>query len=378
MTETPVGSAVQMGGSSPLPSTPEVRIAGIDALKIVSILMVSVLHILGQGGILSAASGIQSQVVWAMEAACYCAVNSFAIASGYVQSTRSAPTLRQIFTLWLQVVCLTCGITLAFKLLGQAVFNPLTIRKCLLPVLSGDYWYFTAYFVLCFFLPLLNRACAALSIRELRQLAAVIFGLACAGRITGFFGAMDFYRLNGGYSVLWLLLLYVIGAWLRRDRSVLRRIPAWGILLLYVVAVVVARLEHLAGIGLHLLRYDSPAILLSATALVELFSRLNVSSSRIRTGLRWIAALTFGAYIVQCHWLVWGWLKGRFVDLATLSPVALFAVVLVAAGGLFTVCATVDFLRKVCFSLVLRFSPSRTATKKHPIPSVVQNKPNPS
>lgn len=364
MTETPSGTAVPIDRTQPLPSVPVVRVPGIDVLKIVSILMVSVLHILGQGGILSAASGIQSQVVWAMEAACYCAVNSFAIASGYVQSTRSAPNLRRIVTLWLQVVCLTCGITLVFKLLGQAVFDPLTIRKCLLPVLSGDYWYFTAYFVLCFFIPLLNRACAALSNRELRQLTAVIFGLACAGRITGFWGAMDFYRLNGGYSVFWLLLLYLIGAWLRRDSAVLHRIPGWGIALIYVGAVGVARLEHLADTGLHLLRYDSPAILLSAAALVALFSRLTVSSSRLRNGLRQLSALCFGAYIVQCHWLVWDWLKGRFSGLATLSPLVGLTAVLATALGLFTVCATVDFLRKACFSLVLRFRLSGTPVRK--------------
>ncbi|EOS72255.1 hypothetical protein C819_04357, partial [Lachnospiraceae bacterium 10-1] len=48
---------------------------GIDLLRIIAMLLVVVLHVLGQGGVLEASKGVRAAVAWFFEVAAYCAVD---------------------------------------------------------------------------------------------------------------------------------------------------------------------------------------------------------------------------------------------------------------------------------------------------------------
>ena len=63
------------------------RNLGVDLLRSLSMLMVVVLHVLGQGGILAAleaapARGGSFALCWLLELACSCAVDCFGLISG--------------------------------------------------------------------------------------------------------------------------------------------------------------------------------------------------------------------------------------------------------------------------------------------------------
>ena len=60
------------------------RVLGVDALRVVSMLMVLTLHVLGTGGILNTAVSKKYWAVWFLEIAAFCAVNCYALISGYV------------------------------------------------------------------------------------------------------------------------------------------------------------------------------------------------------------------------------------------------------------------------------------------------------
>ena len=59
---------------------------GIDLLRIISMFFVLILHCYGQGGIIYHATQgtIQYKFSWMIEIIAYCAVNIFALISGYV------------------------------------------------------------------------------------------------------------------------------------------------------------------------------------------------------------------------------------------------------------------------------------------------------
>ena len=59
---------------------------GIDCLRVISMFMVVLLHVLGRGGVLQATKNLSINygVSWFLEIAAYCAVNCYAIISGYV------------------------------------------------------------------------------------------------------------------------------------------------------------------------------------------------------------------------------------------------------------------------------------------------------
>ena len=80
------------------------RCAGIDVIKLLSMQMIVVLHVLGQGGILSRLPVFSAryEAVWLLETACFCAVNCFALATGYLMA-ESHFRYSRLLELWLQV-----------------------------------------------------------------------------------------------------------------------------------------------------------------------------------------------------------------------------------------------------------------------------------
>lgn len=88
------------------------RIVGIDFLRIISMFMITMLHVMTHGGIIDNVSQFNSQyfVVYALYIICYCSVNCFALISGYVNSVGDSRTLiikrkfNKYVCLWFQMV----------------------------------------------------------------------------------------------------------------------------------------------------------------------------------------------------------------------------------------------------------------------------------
>ena len=59
---------------------------GVDLLRIVSMAMIAMLHVLGHGGVLNASVNnvMVYSLAWLLEVGAYCAVNCYALISGYV------------------------------------------------------------------------------------------------------------------------------------------------------------------------------------------------------------------------------------------------------------------------------------------------------
>lgn len=105
-------AAIQVAGSG--------RNYGIDCLKSISMLMVVILHVLGFGGWLSEypATSVMGVVIWLPETFSYCAVDCFAIVTGYVYSS-SRFRYSNLAGLWLRALYYSFGITLLWVLLGD-------------------------------------------------------------------------------------------------------------------------------------------------------------------------------------------------------------------------------------------------------------------
>ena len=185
------------------------REPGLDLLRLLSLLLVIVLHLLGHGGVLAALTPGSGHywAAWALETAACCAVDCCALLTGYLLiSSRcaSAPLLR----LWLQVFCCSAGITALFACFRESV-TPLRFLQACLPVSFAQYWYFTAYFGVYCCAPFVNRLLRELSPAAFRRLlAAALSLLSLLPTLTG----ADPFVTGKGYSFLWLLALDLLGA----------------------------------------------------------------------------------------------------------------------------------------------------------------------
>ncbi len=323
---------------------------GIDILRSVSMLMIVMLHILGVGGILAGtAPGSGSyNSAWVLESLCMCAVNCFGLVSGYVVSTGRYRGGR-LFSLWLRVVAEGLLVTALFAFFGTAPVEKSSWISSLLPVTKNVYWYFTAYFALFFFIPYINKMIASLSKVAFRSLATGIVMVFCfAGNTFG----TDIFFVHGGYSFLWLLCLYILGAYMRTIPINQKIHWAW-------FAAAFVAFSVLAFIGKtilekeSLLNYNSPFILFSAAALLLLFRRIKVKGKfKIRT-IGMLTRTSFGVYIIHTNPLVWNRiLAGSFAGLAQLPIPLMIGSVILAAAVIYALGTVLDWCVEKFFKLI--------------------------
>lgn len=125
------------------------RNTGIELLKIVSMLMVVTLHVLLFGmnyyeaHILTPKGFITNMI----EAICYCAVNIYAIITGYLMVNKN-PKINRIVELWIQVVFYLIISTMLIRIYYPQDFTKRLLFGTFFPVITNQFWYFTAYFIM--------------------------------------------------------------------------------------------------------------------------------------------------------------------------------------------------------------------------------------
>lgn len=134
---------------------------GIDLLRIVAMYMIVLNHCLLLGGVITKATqigigSINYDISWLLDTLCYCAVNCYALISGYV-GVKSKFKLQNIIKLWFQVVFYSVVLNIIIWVtIPNVPINKGLLIQMLMPISFERYWYFSAYFILFAFMPFLN------------------------------------------------------------------------------------------------------------------------------------------------------------------------------------------------------------------------------
>ncbi len=350
----------------------QAHIAGLDFLRILSMVMIIGLHMLGQGGIVEAAEPDSPQwfAVKALECLFYCSADCFGLLSGYVGSSRKGNGPR-LLILWLTVVLYSLLFALFFRLRSPQYVTAQSFVNALLPVLTRQYWYFTGYFGMALIVPLLNGGPERAGEKSaVRWFFALVLFFSLLPTVT----QIDAFHMRGGYTALWILLLYLMGVMLRRG-ALFRRV---GVLPLCLCAAVCYALTYYTALhpvnvpffsSFTLLYYTAPTVTLFAACLVLLFSRLpgrGGAGTKLVTGL---SRASFGVYILHTNPLLWFLLcrPGFLKEWAQKPAGVLAALVPLCAVGTYLVCAAADGLRGLLFrALRLRRAADRLFARLAP------------
>lgn len=350
----------------------EERNYGIDLLRAVAMYMVAVLHVLGQGGILKAAENSPGQLysAWFLEIAAYCAVNCYALISGYV-GLYSKHRYSSLAELWLRVTYYTVIFTVIFKLLLPEDITANYFIKAFTPVSSGQYWYFTAYFLLFLFLPLIQPGLRTLSKKQIQfcLLSICLLLTVIAPAIAIFLEASkrDVLLVKSGYSMLWLLVLYILGAYIKRFdafRNIGKLKSAVGYLSMvlltwgakYLSDIITAKnTDHtlVMNVSAALLKksvsYCSPTIVLSGLFLFLFFKNLKLPNF-LKKLTAFFAPLSFSVYLIHTNPLIWKtFMRKTFVSFAAFPVPMLIVAVLGSALAIFVGCSLADTVRNGIF-----------------------------
>ena len=342
------------------------RNTGIDILRIISMFFIVSLHIIGRGGILDTVpvGSTNFYVSNFLFVAGNLGVNCFALISGFVGINRTMSKRKRV-NFWLQVVFYSFFITLLGKTIlhkpigwGQVIFS-------LFPITRQSYWYATAYFVLCFFIPYLNNAIDTIEEDEAKELTILL--IAIGSCVPTFVFSSDILK-SGGLSALWLGLLYIVGALIRKydilSKYSTKRLVcilllcitfSWG----YRVGVIVFENTILVRLimmfSFHIDSFNSNlsiTMVLCAICLLVIFSRI-----RVKVGIEsWVTRICpgiFGVYLIHDHPVVRNYIfNSAFAPISEMYPLCLILSVLASAAGILVGGVIMDVFRQSLFRIL--------------------------
>lgn len=265
----------------------------------------------------------------------------------------------KIILLWLNVLFYTVLITLVFAIFKKGEVGITEWIKAFTPASTGQYWFFSAYFILFFLMPFLNQLLHALDAKK--QFALVLTLVLCFSVLPTIRQGGDAFVINSGYSPLWLIVLYLLGGCVKKANLLERIQLKWWVTMLgsslliciiskFAMEYVTNRLLGEVKGGGILVSYISPLMILIALSLLAIFARIKVDNERLSKIILLVSGSTFSVYIIHEHPL----LKHEFlidscIPLLQLSPVVMVLSVLGIAALIFIACTLVDMIRVFAF-----------------------------
>ncbi|MBQ8822334.1 MAG: acyltransferase family protein [Lachnospiraceae bacterium] len=345
------------------------RIVSVELLRIISMMMVVMLHYLSKGELLKSLIGevdINGYIAWGLESFCIVAVNVYMLISGYflVESKFRPGRLVELIC---QVLFYAVGVTIVLILAGMLSPGALDIYQLIqyvFPIQMEHYWFASAYVGMYLFAPILA---AGVKNMEKRQLQFTIGLLLLFYSVMKTIAPVQLTLDEKGYDAIWFMCVFLVAAYIR-----LYGIPVFDSvrkgMVFYVVFVVfifgwsmVLRWICLStglikGVVQGAYHYNHVLNLLAAMALFCGFIHWNIpQEGRAAKFICKIAPYTFGVYLLHEHIEIrWLWPVWCGADVAE-SPLMMVVRALVSVVLVFVVGILVDMLRGMIFGLVRKY-----------------------
>lgn len=302
---------------------------GIDVLKIIATIFVVVLHVNGflSDTIPLGQFSLSTNVLYHIsEAVAYPAIHLFVMVTAYF-TIEKGTNKKTIITIWSQTFII-CIIGLVLAVILKVPFGIKELIRSLFPFSGRAYWYVSDYIVLMLIAPILNKLIRNISIKELRYLILVMFGIVSFGP-----AFLSFLGWNQNYSNIGLFIfLYFIVAGMKKDTNIFSRIKGgilWVISVMCLVGTWIV-LYILGNIGISgcvgkemfFYQYWSPFVIMEAIGLFKIYSEkeITIINGVIKKLLFTVANASLIVYLVHMHpifkinYVKWGGLSGIDVN----------------------------------------------------------------
>ena len=267
------------------------RHSGFETMRILSMVMIVLMHGIGHGGLGSAAPQGTAAfwIYWLLFILARVSTNCFVMLSGYYLSERKgAVRAGRLFRIGAQVWFYSMLTFCVAVKAGAVPLSAIPLLRALLPLTSNGYWFASAYFLMYLSVPVLNAVVQS------------VWG-------TLFYWATDATFVNNGYSFIWFYTLYFMAAYFRKYRVT---VPSGLCLLAYLAAsaaglfnrMLALRVEnvlHLNGFVNTVNGYQALATVIASAAIFLLFQNIRIRSDYWRRWVFRLAPLSFGVYLLH-------------------------------------------------------------------------------
>lgn len=331
---------------------------GIDLLRVFSIFLVAILHILGHGGAIGTTTSLwHFSAVWFLEIFAYPAVNCFVLISGFVgyRGDNYTLRLRNIISMFFTVVFYSAGICILLQLIDPNLVTFGDIKDSFFPILKEQYWFYSSYLGVFLLSPIINFFVCKASAKQLYLSSLVVFFFSLVTLETNAF------NLNSGYSVIWFLFLYLIGASMKKHDIPSRFSGKFCILTLSIaflctwfpkILFPLTKSSFLSGHADYFISYTSPTVLLMAIAWLCLFSKLKFHKF-LQKFISFFSSSAFSVYLIHDNrYIRKHFISSSFCFVNEYHPVILILIVISSAVAILISCTLIDQLRIFLFRIL--------------------------
>ncbi|MCR5303822.1 MAG: acyltransferase [Lachnospiraceae bacterium] len=352
------------------------REANFELLRIVSMFMITVLHYMNHGGMLTpwhegqSAMNAVNGAAWLIEAFCLCGMSCFILLSGYFLVPEKWK-LSRVVSLILQCLFYSLAVPVIAMLTGAvnpADIDVYDVLDWFFPIATESWWFMTSYISMYILSPLLSYGAEKMGRHRLGALIIfLIFFESVEKTILPVILPTDGY----GYDAMWMITMFLTARYIRLYgigflEKPFRPAICYTICCLgmYFISLITGRA---AALGVDGLKYYSGMpytcnyflCMSGSIALFYMFKKLVMREGYPADFARAVSPLVLGAYLIHEHPVIreiWpGWLfadsvRGTFLFI----PGTFAAVTVVMAVG--CIC---ELLRSRLFSLAQR--PRRAA-----------------
>jgi surface polysaccharide O-acyltransferase-like enzyme len=345
------------------------RNATMELLRMVSMLMICMLHALGKSNLLQPMTDPYSGnlfMAWILESLSISAVNIFMLISGYFL-IRAKFRISRLVELVLQIVFYTAGaavVCAAFGILSTEEVGVYWYLNYFLPVHMEVYWFMSAYILIYRISPLLSAGIQNISQKQLGTVILLLLTYECFFKS---FLPFRTYTDTKGYSFLWCLTVFLIGAYFRTYGfpKPLKVSTSWLLYFLSAAAIflesyalhyannVMGRLKEISGFSLE---YNNVFVLLAAIGIFAAFAQMKPITGGAAKVICFLSPMTLGVYLshenmtIRYRWVKWAGLSESGCD-----PWYLFlGRLILAILAVYVAGTAIDYLRRLLFSGVAK------------------------
>ena len=291
------------------------RKSNFELMRIVSTFMIIIWHLILFGDFYSNSTGMTRVFLDFTKILVVVHVNSFVLLSGYFQCEKEfkfGKFLKLFNLVWFYKVVILSIVLI----IGLSNIPTLDILKNLSPINYRDYWFLGAYILLYLISPILNKIINNSDKKTLLKYIIVIFLIVS---VLSTFTLQEAFDNGNGYSLSNFILLYFIGAYIRKYPIKLKKTDNTKKLLIisgylffsflnflllyssYQLEGVNSVFKYIADIFRTSTNYDNPIVIISSIFYFLFFKHLNIKNSKV---INLIASTVLGIYLIHTNRLL--------------------------------------------------------------------------
>ncbi|MBR3150201.1 MAG: acyltransferase [Eubacterium sp.] len=329
------------------------RLANLDLLKVVSMVMIVCHHYLVHGGVLEAAKITDANfyVAWLIGILSIVGVNCFVLCSGYLM-TENRFRFSKLVYLWLQIFVINLVLRAYEFYVSGFDISAQKLLAVIFPISFQEYWYMSAYFAFYLLSPLLIWIVNKLTLQQLKKLTIAL--VAIFALIPN-----QWTKIDRGYHVVWFCVLFFVAAYIRRADLLKKRVRAYlgeylmlAVIILAVKLVVTVLSDYNEVVNIiNVKNYNFILTFLLSVALFAAFKNMKIKSARFAGFCTFLAPLTLGVYLIHDNNYVREALWGIIAPVDFFDKPYFVLHMLVCVVAVFSVCAFLEYFRYLLFKL---------------------------